>query len=180
MSSLSFEKIKTLLPARFNAYEKLKLNFANNPIGTVGAEYILSLIPNGVTELEISFDSISADIHIGELLARRLNNLNSLKRLKVSLIMGLANETSLDDYLRFGRLSDRLESYSLVVIGNSLTNNSLGYLKTHLSRAHLSDLELNFYANKLGIEGAEIIADALLTQKNLKALSVDLYFNNIT
>lgn len=140
MSSLSFEKIKTLLPVRFNAYEKLKLNFANNPIGTIGAEYILSLIPNGVKDLEIAFDSISSDINLGSLLARRLNNLNSLKRLKLSLIMGLANETVIDDYLRFGRLSENLESYSLVLIGNSLTNNSLGYLKTHLSRAHLSEL----------------------------------------
>jgi len=154
MSSLSFEKIKTLLPVRFNAYEKLKLNFANNPIGTIGAEYILSLIPNGVQDLEVSFDSISSDITIGSLLARRLNNLNSLKRLKLSLIMGIKDETVLDDYLRFGRLSENLQSYSLVLIGNSLTNNSLGYLKTHLSRAHLSELDLNFYANKLGVEGA--------------------------
>lgn len=68
----------------------------------------------------------------------------------------------------------------MVLIGNSLTNNSLGFLKTHLSRAHLSDLELNFYANKLGIDGAQVVADALLTQKKLKQLSVDLYFNNIT
>jgi NLR family CARD domain-containing protein 3 len=32
----------------------------------------------------------------------------------------------------------------------------------------------------LGVEGADIVADALLTQRNLKQLSVDLYFNNIT
>jgi len=68
--------------------------------------------------------------------------------------MGIKDETVLDDYLRFGRLSENLQSYSLVLIGNSLTNNSLGYLKTHLSRAHLSELDLNFYANKLGVEGA--------------------------
>ena len=168
MSSLSFEKIKTLLPIKFNAYDKLKLNFANNPIGTDGADYILSLIPNGVSDLEIAFDSINSDVTIGSLLAKRLNNLSSLKRLKVSLIMGLANETVLDDYLRFGRLSERLESYSLVLIGNSLTNSSLGFLKSHLSRANLTDLDLNFYANKLGVSGAETVADALLTQRNLK------------
>ena len=94
--------------------------------------------------------------------------------------MGITNETSLDDYLRFGRLNERLESYSLVLIGNSLTSSSIGFLKTHLSRANLSELELNFYANKLGVEGAEIIAESLLTQRKLKQLSVDLYFNNIT
>ena len=51
MSSLSFSKIKSLLPVRFNAYETLKINFANNPIGSQGADYILSLIPNGVINL---------------------------------------------------------------------------------------------------------------------------------
>ena len=165
MSTLSFDKIKTLLPVRFNTYESIKLNLANNPIGSDGADYILSLIPNGVSELDIAFDSIEADDRLGALIAKRLNNLNSLKKLKLSLIMSLTNDSVLDDYLRFGRLGEKLESYSLVTIGNSLTNNSIGFLKTHLSRAHLKELDLNFYANKLGIEGAQIVADALLTQK---------------
>ena len=68
----------------------------------------------------------------------------------------------------------------MILIGNELTNNSLEYLKTHLSRANLKELDLNFYANKLGAEGAEIIADAILSQKTLNDLSLDLYFNNIT
>lgn len=66
------------------------------------------------------------------------------------------------------------------MIGNSLTVNSIGYLETHLSRANLKSLDLNFYANKLGAEGAELVAKALKTQKNLNELSLDLYFNNIT
>ena len=51
MSSLSFEKVKSVLPAKFNTYETLKINLANNPIGSDGADYVLSLIPNGVSEL---------------------------------------------------------------------------------------------------------------------------------
>ena len=113
-------------------------------------------------------------------MTKRLNNLNSLKKLKLSLIMAINNESVVDDYLRYGRLGENLESYSLVLIGNDLTNNSLGYLKTHLSRANLKELDLNFYANKLGAEGAETIADAILSQKNLDELSLDVYFNNVT
>ena len=180
MSSLSFRQIKDLLPIRFKAYESIKLNFGNNPIGTEGADYILSLIPNGVTSLEIAFDSINADDRLGVVLAKRLNNLNSLKKLKLSLIMAISNDTVLDDYLRFGRLSENLENYSLGLIGNSLSNASLGFLKTHLSRANLKVLDLNFYANKLGAEGAETLAEAILSQKSLTELGLDLYFNNIT
>lgn len=51
MSSLSLNRLKSLLPVRFNTYETIKINLANNPIGTQGADYILSLIPNGVTNL---------------------------------------------------------------------------------------------------------------------------------
>lgn len=82
--------------------------------------------------------------------------------------MALNNNTVLDDYLRFGRLSQNLESYSLVLIGNSLTHESLGFLKTHLSRADLKSLDLNLYANKIGVEGAEIVSDSILSQKHLK------------
>jgi hypothetical protein len=65
MSSLSFDRIQSLLPVRFNAYETIKINLANNPIGTQGADYVLSLIPNGVTHLEICLDSIDADEGLG-------------------------------------------------------------------------------------------------------------------
>lgn len=41
-------------------------------------------------------------------------------------------------------------------------------------------MELNFYANKLGEEGAKIISEAILSQKALNELTLDLYFNNIT
>lgn len=54
------------------------------------------------------------------------------------------------------------------------------YLETHLSRANLKHLELNFYANKLGAEGAKIVSQAIKSQKNLSSLAVDFYFNNIT
>lgn len=119
-------------------------------------------------------------MELGSVLAKRLNNLNSLKKLKLSLILSIKNDTVADDYLRFGRLGERLESYSLVLIGNGLTAKSLGFLETHLQRANLKALDLNLYANKIGAEGAEIVAKAIKSQKNLDALGLDLYFNNIT
>ena len=51
MSSLKFNDIKKLLPVQFQVYKTLKINLANNPIGTDGADYVLSLIPNGIEEL---------------------------------------------------------------------------------------------------------------------------------
>jgi hypothetical protein len=154
MSSLSKEDLRNILPTKFQQYHSIKLNFANNPIGTSGADYILSLIPNQVEELEISFDSIDADLELGSVLANRLNNLNSLKKLKLSLILAVKNDSSLGDYLRYGRLGKQLESYSISLLGNGLTEKSLEYLEAHLGRANLKGLDLNFYANKLGAEGA--------------------------
>jgi hypothetical protein len=40
------------------------------------------------------------------------------------------------------------------LIGNGLTKESVGFLETHLSRVNLKNLDLNFYSNKLGSEGA--------------------------
>jgi hypothetical protein len=180
MSSFSLEDLTKVLPAQFQQYRSIKINLANNPIGTGGADYVLSRIPNAIEELEIVFDSIDANLELGSILAKRLNNLNSLKRLKLSLILAAKNDSVLDDYLRFGRLGERLESYSLVLIGNGLSANSLGYLETHISRANIKDLEINLYANKIGADGAQLLAKAIKTQKNLENLSLDLYFNNIT
>jgi hypothetical protein len=96
--------VKSLLPIQFQPYEQLKINVANNPIGTEGIDYILSLIPNGVKDLEISFDSIESGDNLGQVIVSRLNNLNSLKKLKLSLILAAKNNVIVDDYLRYGRL----------------------------------------------------------------------------
>ena len=100
--------------------------------------------------------------------------------MKLSLILAVKNDTTLDNYLRFSRLAKNLESYSLVLIGNGLKKESIGHLEAHLSRVNLKALDLNFYSNKLGTEGAEIVAKSILSQKQLKDLSLDFYFNNIT
>jgi hypothetical protein len=47
-------------------------------------------------------------------------------------------------------------------------------------RVDLERLELNLYANKLGAEGVDHLVESLQTQKSLKALNIDLYFNNLT
>jgi hypothetical protein len=154
MSSFSLDNIRNVLPIQFKQYKSIKLNLANNPIGTSGADYVLSLIPNQVEELELVFDSIEADDQLGEVLARRLNNLNSLRKLKISLILAAKFDVVVDDYLRFGRLGSRLESYSIILIGNGLSAKAFGFLETHLSRAHLKHLNLNLYSNKIGADGA--------------------------
>jgi hypothetical protein len=48
MSSLDLDSIKKVFPSQFKQYKKIKINLANNPIGTAGADHILSLIPNQV------------------------------------------------------------------------------------------------------------------------------------
>jgi hypothetical protein len=51
--------------------------------------------------------------------------------------MTIKNQTLLESYLRYSRLSQNLKSYSLILIGNGLTATSLGYLESHLARANL-------------------------------------------
>jgi hypothetical protein len=46
MSSLTLEGVSKILPLQFKQYKSIKINLANNPIGTAGADYVLSLIPN--------------------------------------------------------------------------------------------------------------------------------------
>ena len=53
MSSLSFDDILKIFPAQFKPYRSIKLNLGSVSLGTKGAEYVLSLIPKGVKELEI-------------------------------------------------------------------------------------------------------------------------------
>ena len=76
-----------MLPREFSTFKKIKLNLGNNEIGSKGVDYILSLIPNGVENLELYFDTIESDNTLGEIMSRRLNELTSLKKLKISLIL---------------------------------------------------------------------------------------------
>jgi hypothetical protein len=48
MSSFTTETLRNVLPIQFQQYRSIKLNFGNNPLGTAGADYILSTIPNQV------------------------------------------------------------------------------------------------------------------------------------
>lgn len=48
MSTLNLDHIKKIFPVQFKQYKSIKINLANNPIGTAGADYVLSLIPNGI------------------------------------------------------------------------------------------------------------------------------------
>ncbi len=51
MSSLDLEHVLIFFPEKFKPYRSLKINLANNPIGTFGAHHILSIIPDGVVNL---------------------------------------------------------------------------------------------------------------------------------
>jgi len=63
--------------------------------------------------------------------------------------MTVKNESAIDDYLRFGRISENLKHYELVMIGNHITKASLGYLESHLGRTQLDVLDLNLYSNDI-------------------------------
>jgi hypothetical protein len=66
------------------------------------------------------------------------------------------------------------------LIGNEITKDGLVNLPDYLTKVELNELHLNFYANKLGIPGAEIVSNAIKSQQKLQTLALDLYFNNIT
>ena len=87
MSKFILNDYSKLLPTPFSTHKKIKLNLGNNEIGSKGVDYILSLIPNGVEDLELYFDTIQADDNLGGIMARRLNAITSLKKLKISLIL---------------------------------------------------------------------------------------------
>lgn len=109
MSSLSQQEIIALFPHPFRSYKEIKLNLANNRLGSQGADYVLSLIQNGVERLEIIFDSIAADNNLGDVLVKRLSNLNSLRKLKLSLILACkGRDDVLEKYFADSRLSSKL------------------------------------------------------------------------
>ena len=86
-SGLGISDLSKIIPAKLKSYKKVKLNFGNIHLETRGADYIASLISNGVEELELYFDSAHLDNGFGKLLGERLSELTSLKKLKVSLIL---------------------------------------------------------------------------------------------
>lgn len=45
---------------------------------------------------------------------------------------------------------------------------------------NLRNLSLNFYANKIAVEGARVLAPYISGWKNLQAFNLDLFFNNVT
>lgn len=86
-SGLNYDDIVKILPTQLKPYNTIKLNLGSVNMGTKGAEYVLSLIPRGVENLELYFDSIQADNHLGKSIANKLNELTSLKKVKISLIL---------------------------------------------------------------------------------------------
>ena len=60
----------------------------------------MSLIPPGLESLEIHLDTIDADENLGDILSRRLNELTSLKKLKISLILCGMTEEGFDQFFK--------------------------------------------------------------------------------
>jgi hypothetical protein len=60
MSSIDASDVRRILPFPLPVYDRLKLNLGNIPLKSKGVEYVVNLIPNGVKNLELNFDSIKA------------------------------------------------------------------------------------------------------------------------
>ena len=67
-SSLGWEDISQIFPLPLRVYKKISLNFGNVPLSNKGATYILSLIQNGVEDLELYLDSVKLDNGFGKVL----------------------------------------------------------------------------------------------------------------
>jgi hypothetical protein len=78
----------------------------NVKIATKGTDYILSLIPNGVQTLELYLDSINADNNLGQVLAHRLNEIPTLKKLKISLILSGITEQGWVEFFKTHKLEN--------------------------------------------------------------------------
>lgn len=65
------------------------------------------------------------------------------------------------------------------MIGNDFQSTHFQRFPAYMTKFDLTHFEINLYANKIGAEGAQLIAEGIKTQPHLKKLTVDLYFNNI-
>lgn len=182
-SSLGLGDMSQIFPTSLKQYKKIKLNFGNVPLGNKGVDYIISLIPNGVEDLELYFDSTQLDDGYGNVLGKRLSALTTLKKLKISLILAGIKDEGIKNFFENHKIGEKLTDLNLIFIGNSLTHESVTPLPQYLSANNLEKLTLNLYANNLGYQGGELLGESIknLGKNNkIKDLSVDLYFSNIT
>ena len=124
-SSLDFNDVVKILPFQFRPYQTIKLNFGSVNLGTRGAEYVLSLLPRGVESLEIYFDSIQADNDLGKSIANKLNELTSLKKVKISFILSSIRDEGFANFFKTHKISPKLKDLRLVLIGNQLNHTAL-------------------------------------------------------
>ena len=124
-SSLDFNDVVKILPFQLRPYQTIKLNFGSVNLGTKGAEYVLSLLPRGVESLEIYFDSIQADNDLGKSIANKLNELTSLKKVKISFILSSIRDEGFANFFKTHKISPKLKDLRLVLIGNQLNHTAL-------------------------------------------------------
>ncbi len=124
-SSLDFNDVVKILPFQLRPYQTIKLNFGSVNLGTRGAEYVLSLLPRGVESLEIYFDSIQADNDLGKSIANKLNELTSLKKVKISFILSSIRDEGFANFFKTHKISPKLKDLRLVLIGNQLNHTAL-------------------------------------------------------
>lgn len=149
-SSLTREDIARIFPHQLKPYHTLKLNLGSVKLGTSGAEYVMSLIPNGVQNLELYFDSINGDNDLGRSIANKLNQLTSLKKAKVSLILSSVKDEGFATFFKTHKISDRLQNLRLVFIGNQLNHTAFKDFPNYLKNSKLNTFGLNLYANNIG------------------------------
>lgn len=178
-SGLTLDDIAHIFPHQFRPYTSLKLNLGSIKLGTKGAEYVMSLIPNGVENLELYFDSIGADNGLAKSIANKLNELTSLKKAKVSLILSSIKDEGFASFFETHRIHKNLKNLRLVFIGNQLNQTAFKGFGSYLKGSELEVFGLNLYANNIGAEGAKSISEGV-SQVKFRDLDIDLYFNNIT
>ncbi|KAL4509165.1 hypothetical protein ABPG72_018096 [Tetrahymena utriculariae] len=133
---------------------QLNLNFSQNEIGVEEIQSITNSIKNfiNITHLTLCFS-------LNEIYTKGC-------KIIVSALINYQNITHLT--LNFG--SCQIGPKGVNQIANAIQN----YQKI------ISQLNLSFYNNMIGVEGAYSISDAIVQQINITQLSLDLSYNEIT
>jgi hypothetical protein len=87
--------------------------------------------------LELYFDSIEADNGLGKSLGEKLNELSSLKKLKISLILSSVKDQGFADFFNTHKINNNLKDLRLVFIGNQLNHTALEGLSTYFKGSSL-------------------------------------------
>ncbi len=120
-SNFKADFVAQLFPAPFSSsFENVKLNMGSLPLETKDVEYLLSLVPNGVRNLEIHLDSINLSSGFGVSLAYQLNRFTLLESLTISLVLSLPkHQEEMGIFFKLHKPRQHLKDLNLILIGNN-------------------------------------------------------------